>query len=95
MSPKTHQNDGFQVEFLKFSRKPQGGLNGCSMMYFDVLKLWEAALNDRGMILNEFQKPQKIIIFLKKFGRNDDLESYLVTCLFHRFEVCDVEYPSK
>ena len=65
------------------------------MMYFDVLELWEAALNDLGMILNEFQKPQKFMFFLKMFGRNDHLESYLVTCLLHRFEVCDVEYPSK
>ena len=65
MSPKTHQNDRFQVEFLKFFRKPQGGLNGCFIMYFDVLELWEAALNCPGMILNEFQKSQKILIFSK------------------------------
>ena len=95
MSPKSRQNDRFQVDFLKFFRKPQGGLNRCFIMYFDVLELWEAALNDPGMILNEFQKPQKIMIFLKIFGQNDDLESYLVTCLFHRFEVCVVESPSK
>ena len=63
MNSKSHQNDEFQVEFLKFFRKPQGGLYGCSIMYFDVLELWEAALNDPGMILNEFQKLQKIIIF--------------------------------
>ena len=50
MSPKSHQNDGFQVEFLKFFRKPQGGLYGCSMMYFDVLDLWEPSWNDSGSI---------------------------------------------
>ena len=95
MSPKSHQNDEFQVEFLKFFRKPQGGLNGCFIMYFDALELWEAALNDPGMILNEFQKPQKIMIFLKIFGQNGDLESSFSICSLHRFEVCDVEYPSK
>ena len=63
MSPKSRQNDKFQVEFSKFFRKPQGGLNRCFIMYFDVLELWEAALNDPGMILNDFQKPQKIMIF--------------------------------
>ena len=95
MSPKTHQNDRFQVEFLKFSRKPQESLYGCSIMCFDVLELWEATLNDPGMILNDFQKPQKIMIFLKIFGQKCDEVSYLVTCLIHRFEVCDVESPSK
>ena len=50
MSPKSHQNDGFQVDFLKFFRKPQGGLYGCSMMYFDVLELWEPSWNDSGSI---------------------------------------------
>ena len=64
-------------------------------MYFDALELCEAALNDPGMILNEFWNLQKIMIFLKIFGRNDDLESYLVTCLFYRFEVCDMESPLK
>ena len=63
MSPKTHQNDRFSLEFSKFFRKPQGSLYGCSIMYFDVLELLEAVLNDPGMILNEFQKLQKIIIF--------------------------------
>ena len=70
MSPKTHQNDGFQVEFLKFFRKPQGSLYGCSIMYFDVLELWEAALNDPGMILNDFWNLQKIMIFLKISVKN-------------------------
>ena len=64
-------------------------------MDFSVLELWEAALNDSGMILNEFQKPQKIMIFLKIFGQNDDLESSFSICSLHRFEVCDVGYPSK
>ena len=41
MSPKIHQNDWIQVEFLKFFWKPQFGFYGCSMMYFDVLELWE------------------------------------------------------
>ena len=77
MSPKSHQNDGFQVEFLKFFRKPQGGLNRCSIMYFSVLELWEAALNDPGLILNELQKPQKIMIFLKIFGRKCDEDTAL------------------
>ena len=95
MSPKSHQNDGFQVEFLKFFRKPQGGLYGCFIMYFDVLELWEAALNDPGMILNEFWKLQKIMIFLKFFRQNDDLCPSFSICLLHRFEVCDVESPSK
>ena len=95
MSPKTHQNDRFQVEFSKFFRKPEGGLNGCSIMYFDVLELWEAALNDPGMILNEFQKPQKIMIFLKIFGQNSDEGPSFSICSLHSFEVCDVESPSK
>ena len=73
MSPKTHQNDRFQVDFLNFFRKPQGSLYGSSMVYFDVLELWEAALDYPGMILNKFAKPQKIMIFLKKFCQNDNL----------------------
>ena len=52
MNPKTHQNDRFQVDFLKFFRKPQGGLYGCSMMYFDVLELWEPSWNDSGSTLD-------------------------------------------
>ena len=63
LGPKSRQNDRFQVDFLKFFRKPQVSLYGCSIMYFDVLELLEAVLNDPGMILNEFQKLQKIIIF--------------------------------
>ena len=54
LGQKSRQNDRFQVEFSKFFRKLQDGLYGCFMMYFGVLKLWEAALNDPGMILNEF-----------------------------------------
>ena len=95
LGPKSRQNDGFQVEFLKLFRKPQGSLYGCSIMYVDVLELWEAALNDPGMILNEFQKPQKIMIFLKIFGQKFDLDTSFSVCSLHRFEVCDVEYPSK
>ena len=75
LGPKSRQNDRFQAEFSKFFRKPQGSSYGCSIMDFGVLELWEAALNDPGMILNEFQKPQKIMIFLKIFGQNGDLES--------------------
>ena len=95
LGQKSRQNDRFQVDFLKFFRKPQGGLNGCFMMYFGVLELWEAALNDPGMILNEFQKPQKIMIFLKIFGQKFDLDPSFSICSLHRFEVCDVEYASK
>ena len=87
MSPKSHQNDRFQVEFLKFFWKPQGSFYGCSIMYFDVLDLWEAVLNDPGMILNEFQKPQKIMIFLKIFGHNADLELYRKLSIMNRFKV--------
>ena len=64
-------------------------------MYFDVLELWEAALNDPGMILNDFQKPQKIMIFLKIFGQKFDLDPSFSRGSMHRFEVCDVESPSK
>ena len=65
LGQKSRQNDRFQAEFSKFFRKPQGSSYGCSIMDFGVLELWEAALNDPGMILNEFQKPQKIMIFFK------------------------------
>ena len=85
LGPKSRQNDKFQVEFLKFFRKPQGGLNRCSIMYFGVLELWEAALNDPGMILNEFQKPQKIMIFLKNFGQNDNLVVNMNLSTMNRF----------
>ena len=95
LGPTSRQNDEFQAEFLKFFREHQGSLYGCSIMYFGVLELWEAALNDPGMILNEFQKPQKIMIFIKIFGQNDDLESRFSICSLHRFEVCDVQSPSK
>ena len=47
------------------------------------------------MILNEFWNLQKIMIFLKIFGRKCDEGRSFVTCLIHRFEVCDVESPSK
>ena len=68
---------------------------GCSIMYFHVLELWEAVLNDPGMILNEFQKPQKIMIFPEFFGQKSGAGTYLVICLSHRFEVCGVESASK
>ena len=50
LGQKSRQNDRFQAEFSKFFRKPQGGLYGCSMMYFDVLELWEPSWNDSGSI---------------------------------------------
>ena len=95
LGQKSRQNDRFQAEFSKFFRKPQESLYGYSIMYFDVLELWEAALNDPGMILNDFQKPQKIMIFLKIFGQKFNLDSSFSICSLHRFEVCDVESPSK
>ena len=85
LGQKSRQNDRFQAEFSKFFRKLQDGLYGCFMMYFGVLELWEAALNDPGMILNEFQKLQKIIIFLKNFGQNDDLDANMNLSTMNRF----------
>ena len=70
-------------------------MNVLSCFLISWMNLWEATLNDPGMILNEFQKPQKIMIFLKIFGQNDDLESSFSICSLHSFEVCDVESPSK
>ena len=81
LGQKSRQNDRFQAEFSKFFRKPQESLYGYSIMYFDVLELWEAALNDPGMILNEFWNLQKIMIFLKIFGRKCDEGRSFVTCL--------------
>ena len=58
LGQKSRQINRFQAEFSKFFRKSQGSLYVYFIMYFDVLELWEAALNDPGMILNEFQKLQ-------------------------------------
>ena len=66
LGPKSRQNDRFQVDFLKFFRKPQGGLYGCSMMYFDVLDLWEPSWNDPGWILETS--------FFHDFSQNFDLK---------------------
>ena len=39
-------NDRFLFKFLFFFRKAPDHLKWCSMMFFDVLKLWEPSWND-------------------------------------------------
>ena len=89
--PKLIRMMGFRLNFWNFPGSPRVA---CMGVLWCILMSWSSG-KFSGMILNDFWKLQKIMIFLKNFRRNDDLCPSFSICLLHRFEVCDVESPSK